>query len=81
MAPLASPGGPLSARHARAGPLASGSFARRHSCSLEPRALSELGITSKLHVLRIKHALEKAEELAAPVPVPMAAVGAAAQVG
>ena len=43
--------------------------------------LGELGITSKLHVLRIKHALEKAEELAEPVPRPVAAVGAVAQVG
>ena len=38
--------------------------------------LSELGITSKLHVLRIKHALEKAEELAqAPAVPPPASVG------
>ncbi len=38
--------------------------------------LSELGITSKLHVLRIKHALEKAEELAqAPVVPPPVSFG------
>ena len=38
--------------------------------------LGELGITSKLHVLRIKHALEKAEELAqAPAVPPPASFG------
>ena len=38
--------------------------------------LGELGITSKLHVLRIKHALEKAEELAqAPAVRAPASVG------